>query len=188
MAGIAAPHPQYAAREQSRVHPRGAVGESGRAGRGPRGLRLYSVAMVRRRAFTPAALVAVVLGGAIGVAARAALVLPFADADRTLIVPSITLAINVAGSFLLGLLVGWVDDGRPLLRAFVGTGILGGFTTYSAFAVQVVEMGGEAPVVALAIAAVSIFAGVLAAGLGLRVGHAAAHVPAETVEPPEAAE
>ena len=129
--------------------------------------------MVRRRAFTPAALVAVVLGGAIGVAARAALVLPFADADRTLIVPSITLAINVAGSFLLGLLVGWVDDGRPLLRAFVGTGILGGFTTYSAFAVQVVELGGEAPVVALAIAAVSIFAGVLAAGLGLRVGHAA---------------
>ncbi|MEU1971876.1 CrcB family protein [Microbacterium sp. NPDC019599] len=144
--------------------------------------------MVRRRAFTPAAFVAVVLGGALGVAGRAAITLPFQDAQDSLVVPAVTLAVNLVGSFLLGVLVGWVDDRRPLLRAFVGTGILGGFTTYSAFAVQVAETGGTAPVVSLILAAMSIFTGVLAAALGLRVGHAGAHVPASRVEPPEAAE
>ncbi|WP_243076105.1 CrcB family protein [Microbacterium sp. SS28] len=144
--------------------------------------------MARRRAFTPAGLVAVVLGGTIGVAARAALALPLADAENPLAVPTATLAINIVGSFLLGMLVGLVDDHRPLLRAFVGTGILGGFTTYSAFAVQVVELGGSAPVVGIMLAVAAIFGGVIAAAVGLRVGHAAARVPADRVEIPEAAE
>ena len=48
--------------------------------------------------------------------------------------------------------------------------MLGGFTTYSAFAVQVVDVGGDAPVVGLILAVVSVFGGVLAAAIGLRVG------------------
>jgi len=144
--------------------------------------------MVRRRAFTPAALVAVVLGGAIGVALRAALQLPLEVAESDLVLPAVTLAINITGSFLLGLLVGWAGEGHTLFRAFVGTGILGGFTTYSAFAVQLVELGGTAPVVSLALAGVSIFGGVIAAALGLRLGHAAAGVAPDRVEIPETAE
>ena len=144
--------------------------------------------MVRRRAFTPAALVAVVLGGAIGVALRAALQLPLETAQNDLVLPAVTLAVNVSGSFLLGLLVGWAGERHALFRAFAGTGILGGFTTYSAFAVQLVELGGTAPVVSLVLAGVSVFGGVVAAALGLRLGHAAAGVAPDRVEEAELAE
>ncbi|QIG38845.1 CrcB family protein [Microbacterium sp. 4R-513] len=143
--------------------------------------------MARTRAFTPAAFVAVVAGGAIGVALRALFVVPLGSVDDAVLVPAVTLVINLVGSFLLGLVVGWLDDRRPLTRAFFGTGLLGGFTTYSAFAVQVVELGGTAPVLSLVIAAVSLFGGVLFAALGLRVGHAVVGA-GDRVEPPEVAE
>ena len=49
-----------------------------------------------------------------------------------------TLAVNLAGSFVLGLLVGAAVEGRWL--ALLGVGC-GGLTTYSAFAVQSVQAG-----------------------------------------------
>ena len=96
-------------------------------------------------------------------------------------------AADLARRVLLGIVVGWLDDRRPRLRAFLGTGILGGFTTYSAFAVQVAQLTGEVPVLGLLLAAVSIFAGVLAAAVGLRIGRTIMDVPGE-VEPVEDAE
>lgn len=57
--------------------------------------------------------------------------------------PWATLAVNVAGSFLMGLLAGWLalkapgDAGHPL-RLFLATGVLGGFTTFSAFSLDAV--------------------------------------------------
>jgi CrcB protein len=75
-----------------------------------------------------------------------------------------TLAINVAGSFLLGALVArrsaehW---SRPLL----GTGVLGGFTTMSALAVQAVT---STPATAVAYVLASVLLGTAAAVLGLR--------------------
>ncbi|WP_245816397.1 fluoride efflux transporter FluC [Lentzea albidocapillata] len=42
--------------------------------------------------------------------------------------------INVLGSFLIGVLMGLVP--RPLVRAFFGVGMLGGFTTFSSYAVS----------------------------------------------------
>ena len=48
--------------------------------------------------------------------------------------PTGTWLVNVAGSFLLGLLSGAPVTGHWL--ALLGTGFCGGFTTYSAFAVQ----------------------------------------------------
>jgi fluoride exporter len=48
-----------------------------------------------------------------------------------------TLAVNVAGSFLLGLFSGLSLSGQSL--AFLGVGFCGALTTYSAFAVQVAE-------------------------------------------------
>ncbi|MET0839796.1 MAG: CrcB family protein, partial [Marmoricola sp.] len=50
-----------------------------------------------------------------------------------------TLAVNLAGSFALGALVGAAVEGRWF--ALLGTGFCGGLTTYSAFAVQAVDGG-----------------------------------------------
>jgi CrcB protein len=80
-------------------------------------------------------------GGALGVAARYALTAPL-DVPRGSGVVWATLAINLLGSLLLGVLVGALGDRHPRWRAFLGTGVLGGFTTYSAFAVQLGGFGG----------------------------------------------
>jgi fluoride exporter len=81
----------------------------------------------------------VVLGGAIGTFARYALSLAVPTWNG---IPLATFLINVTGAFLLGLLLealvrGGPDRGRRRgIRLFAGTGILGGYTTYSAFAVD----------------------------------------------------
>ncbi|MFO0848205.1 MAG: fluoride efflux transporter CrcB [Gemmataceae bacterium] len=46
-----------------------------------------------------------------------------------------TLGINVFGSFVLGLLVVWLKD-RPGWLLLLGTGVCGGFTTFSTFSVE----------------------------------------------------
>ncbi len=56
-----------------------------------------------------------------------------------------TLVVNVAGSFLIGIVAALLGAGaRPLLglepRHFVMTGVLGGFTTYSAFSLQTLAL------------------------------------------------
>jgi CrcB protein len=55
------------------------------------------------------------------------------------------LFVNVSGSFAIGLLAALVaSDGRPLLgvdaRAFVLVGVLGGFTTFSSFSLETLEL------------------------------------------------
>ena len=50
-----------------------------------------------------------------------------------------TLAVNVAGSFVLGIVVG--SQPSPGALALLGTGFCGGLTTYSAFAVQTRDQG-----------------------------------------------
>jgi CrcB protein len=80
-------------------------------------------------------LTAVALGGALGTLARYALDRTFATAPGHF--PATTLAINLSGSFLIGLLLPLAlarAERRPLLRPFLVTGILGGWTTYSALA------------------------------------------------------
>lgn len=50
-----------------------------------------------------------------------------------------TLAVNVVGSFVMGLFAGWflVRTGIPQnMRLFLTTGVLGGFTTFSAFSLD----------------------------------------------------
>jgi len=53
-----------------------------------------------------------------------------------------TLAANVLGGLLMGLLVGWLatKDGGHNLRLLLGVGLLGGFTTFSAFSLQAFMM------------------------------------------------
>lgn len=76
-------------------------------------------------------LLAVAVGGAAGAVLRHALTGLGPDAGGF---PWTTLGINVVGSFALGLLpvAGWVRS-RPLLPPLLGTGVLGGFTTLSAW-------------------------------------------------------
>ena len=76
-----------------------------------------------------------------------------------------TLVVNLLGSALLGWLIGYGVDGRPL--ALLGTGFCGAFTTYSAVAVQSVNRGGWA---GLAYAAGTVLGCLAVAWLGYRVG------------------
>ncbi|WP_371740714.1 CrcB family protein, partial [Frigoribacterium sp. CFBP 13712] len=82
----------------------------------------------------------VALGGTIGTGLREALALSFPAAPGS--IPVTILLINVVGAFALGLLLESLmrrgpDAGRRRdLRLFIGTGVLGGFTTYSALAVD----------------------------------------------------
>ena len=50
-----------------------------------------------------------------------------------------TLGINVVGSFALGLLVVWLKD-RPGWLLLLGTGVCGGFTTFSTFSVETLNL------------------------------------------------
>ncbi|MEH3089694.1 MAG: CrcB family protein [Microbacterium arborescens] len=125
--------------------------------------------MVERARISPLTLLIVMIGGAVGVAVRAALTLPVTGWTHPLVVPAVTLACNLVGSFLLGVVVARWGDHRPRLRAFVGTGVIGGFTTYSAFAVQSIQVATNAPVVGLALMAVSVVGGLLAAAAGISV-------------------
>lgn len=85
----------------------------------------------------PASLALVFAGGTVGTGAREALSLAFPPVDG---VPYAILVINLAGAFLLGVLLDALvrrgpDQGRRrALRLLLGTGVLGGFTTYSALA------------------------------------------------------
>ena len=72
-----------------------------------------------------------------------------------------TLVVNLVGGFLMGLLAGTlgrlVDGGEPL-RLFLGVGVLGGFTTFSAFSLEAYNMlsrGDVAMASAYAVASVA---------------------------------
>ena len=87
-------------------------------------------------------LAAVAAGGAIGASLRygaAALTHLLMGKDF----PYGTLAVNIIGSLLIGYLLVLLpesDESVPLLKLLLVTGILGGFTTYSAFSVETLQL------------------------------------------------
>jgi CrcB protein len=87
--------------------------------------------------------------------------------------PTATLAVNVAGSLAMGLLIGWLAGRMPAhdgLRLLLGTGLLGGFTTFSAFSLEAVELWQRGAMLAAAAyvsASVMLSLGALALGLFL---------------------
>ena len=89
-----------------------------------------------------------------------------------------TWIVNIAGGFLMGLLAGLLarsSDGGEQLRLFLGVGILGGFTTFSAFSLETVlmlERGDNAA--AAAYVATSVAGAVLALMGGLSLARALA--------------
>lgn len=83
--------------------------------------------------------------------------------------PWSTLAVNLAGSLLLGALVGagLRRDLSPLALPVLGAGFLGGFTTFSAFSVEALQLlRAGRPGTALTYLVASTAGGVLCAGAG----------------------
>lgn len=87
--------------------------------------------------------------------------------------PWTTLCINVAGSFVLGLLTtGWLARFPLWARAGIGPGILGAFTTFSAVSLALTRLTGL-PAVWLGYLGLSLLLGLGAAGAGLAAGRRA---------------
>jgi CrcB protein len=86
------------------------------------------------------AFLSVALGGALGASARYAVSLWVpARADGW---PMATFLINVTGSLLIGLLAGWTAGraSHEPWRLLLGVGVLGGFTTFSAYSLETVQL------------------------------------------------
>lgn len=86
----------------------------------------------------------VALGGAIGSVLRyqcGRWMTHWLGPQAVAVFPWATLAVNAAGSLLMGLLAGWLmrhGEGADPLRLLLGVGLLGGFTTFSAFSLELV--------------------------------------------------
>ena len=115
---------------------------------------------------------AVAAGGALGSLARFWLAELFAAMDLVAF-PWATLVTNVTGSLLIGVLAGWLstrgEAGEPW-RLFLGVGMLGGFTTFSAYSLETLRMveRGEWPM-AIMYALGSVLAGLAAVAIGAEV-------------------
>lgn len=132
------------------------------------------------------AVIVIAVGGALGSLARYEIgkaITPPHDGF-----PVATLLINLVGALLLGALVVAVTEAwpgaHPLVRPALGTGVLGGFTTFSTFAV---EVRGASAGVAWSYLAASLVGGVVAAVLGMWAVRVFAPrrtaVPADIVDP-----
>lgn len=110
-------------------------------------------------------LLAVAVGGLLGTALRLA-----ADLAAPHLVA--TFVVNVVGSLALGFLVARLWPVAPAwLRAGLGAGLLGSFTTFSAVALGAVELTATGSgLTALGYVAASVVGGVVAAAIGLRLG------------------
>lgn len=86
----------------------------------------------------------VACGGAVGAMARYGLGLVFARLLPCGGWPWATLSANVLGGLLMGLLTGWLalkaGSGQEMIRLFAAVGLLGGFTTFSAFSLETALM------------------------------------------------
>lgn len=117
----------------------------------------------------PGAILAVGAGGVIGATARVGFVKLFPNHAAG--VPWTTLAENVVGAFLLGLVLVAVLERlntKRHLRPFLATGVLGSFTTFSNYTVEIVTRGDLG--VAMLYAILSIALGLAAAACGILLG------------------
>ncbi|MBL4618622.1 MAG: fluoride efflux transporter CrcB [Marinicaulis sp.] len=112
---------------------------------------------------------AVAAGGAIGAMARHGV----SRVSLHLLGPNFpwgTLAANITGSFAMGLVIIWLtarEPNSPALRAFLTVGLLGAFTTFSAFSLDVLTLYRDRTMM---IAAAYLGASVILSVFGLVAG------------------
>lgn len=123
----------------------------------------------------------VAAGGAIGAVGRyqlGRLVTSMVGETAARSFPWATLAINIAGCLAMGLLAGWLarqGAAQENLRLLLGVGILGGFTTFSTFGLELLMLAERGAVVpAFAYAAASVLAGLAAVFIGMMIARGAA--------------
>lgn len=134
-----------------------------------------ATSVARRRLLPPRGqVVAVAVGGAIGAPARYELTLQFHAAAGQF--PWTTFGINVSGAFVLGLLITLPVERLPATRyarSLLCTGLLGAFTTFATFAVEITTLGRDGHVVvAITYACASVVLGLIAALAGIACGRA----------------
>jgi fluoride exporter len=125
---------------------------------------------------------AVFVGGLVGTGLRLALDLALPHADDGF--PWSTLLANLLGTFVLGWLAGglWTRPSTPSwLKAGIGSGLIGSFTTLSAVmgAVAILDRE-EATGLAALYLGISLAAGLALAVAGLKIGSSLAHRPMPT--------
>ncbi len=141
------------------------------------------------RAPSPRELVLVAAGGAAGSVLRH-LVSGALPTPQGL--PLGTLAVNLAGAFALAVVVSVLPHpSRLLLGTAVGRerrvrsrGLMGGFTTYSAFALETEALLGSDPAIGLAYLAATVLGGFCCAVLGLAAGRSMRRRPGGTAWAP----
>jgi CrcB protein len=113
----------------------------------------------------------VALGGAVGAAARygISLAIPMREGGW----PWATFGVNVSGSLAIGVLAGWLasrGDAAEPWRLLLGVGVLGGFTTFSAYSLEtlrLIERGDWMGAATYALG--SVLAGLAAVAIGLAI-------------------
>ncbi|GIH97900.1 fluoride efflux transporter FluC [Planobispora siamensis] len=128
------------------------------------------------RRVPPVTLAAVAAGGVIGALARHGLATAFPHPPGGF--PWVTFATNVIGCALIGVLMVLLTEagrGHPLARPFLGPGVLGGFTTFSAYVADIGGLAaGGAPQVALVYLSATVTAAVTATHLAAQATRALA--------------
>ncbi len=115
----------------------------------------------------------VALGGGLGAVTRFVVDAEIGRRVTRWGIPLGTVVVNVTGSFLLGLIVGWwtYHAGDPGLKAALGTGFMGGYTTFSTACVEAARLGRAGRGWALLVhAGGTVVLGVAAAALGFWLG------------------
>ena len=116
--------------------------------------------------------VAVALGGGIGALARYAI--GRAVGARADVLPFATLLVNVGGCLAAGVLAGLIASKRLHLpvpgREFLFVGLLGGFTTFSAFSLETLMLARNQPALAAANVAAQVVGALVAVWIGYRLG------------------
>lgn len=125
---------------------------------------------------SPANIALVAVGGAIGTGLRYGLTLIMPPVAG---VPVAIFTVNIVGAFLLGLLLETLSEFGPdhgwsrRLRLGIGTGVLGGFTTYSTLATDNVTLALASPAIALAYGLGTVIIGGIASVGGIAVARQA---------------
>ena len=115
-------------------------------------------------------LVAVAAGGMAGSLGRYAVSLALPHGPAAF--PWSTLMVNLSGAFGIGLLVGYLVDrpgAHPFVRPVLGVGVLGGWTTFSALAIDAIRLAEGSAITALVgYLAATFLLGTLAVAAGTR--------------------